>query len=331
MGGVASRLAFLQPNFLPGSVRTIITFSTPHAIPPVSFDASLERVYSDVNDYWRQAYLRNDSDLAEVLLVSIAGGTADTTVASDYSAISSFAPASNGFTVFTTSIPTLFSPVDHLAMVWCDQLRKRVIHALFDCMDGSIVTKSRSIAERSGATRAHLLNGLAEQKSARSAGRQSRTVQASSVILATSATISLHDRWEAGLYGVQLTQGSDISIWTDFDVDALELYSCKSAHGDYTCMTIGSPAFITPDWATQSGSEQIVGKVARMAIEDADILLVEVPKGSSGFLFAGKDWDHLGTEASILGKGQGTLPCSCLSMLCLRNRTEGFLDSSTQR
>jgi hypothetical protein len=68
-----------------------------------------------------------------------------------------------------------------------------------------------------------------------------------------------------------------------------------------------------------------------MAIEDADILLVEVPKGSSGFLFAGKDWDHLGTEASILGKGQGTLPCSCLSMLCLRNRTEGFLDSSTQR
>lgn len=289
MGGIASRLAFLQPDFKPESVKTIVTFSTPHAVPPVSFDSSLEQVYTDINDYWRTELFRNNSILADVLLVSIAGGTADTTVASDYSAISSFTPASNGFTVFTTSVPSLFSPVDHLAMVWCDQLRKRVIQAIFNGLDGSKPTKSRSLVERLSAMELELVNGLVNPTPAHTNREKLVHVASFSVMLLESSYIRLEGQYKAGWYALQSPAGEDteVSIWTSLGPSQLQFMSCEAIEEGYNCKTIDSITFVSPEWATASGSVAMQGVAARFKMLQGRYLLIAVPDGAAGFFFAG--------------------------------------------
>ena len=82
MGGIVARLAQRLPNYVPRSIDTIITLSTPHAYPPVPFDRSVERVYNAVNDKWS---LRDEE---EPLLLSVAGGILDTQLSSDASSLS---------------------------------------------------------------------------------------------------------------------------------------------------------------------------------------------------------------------------------------------------
>lgn len=289
MGGIASRLAFLQPDFKPGSVKTIVTFSTPHAVPPVSFDSSLEQVYTDINEHWRTELSRNNSNLADVLLISIAGGTADTTVASDYSAISSFTPVSNGFTVFTTSVPTLFSPVDHLAMVWCDQLRKRVIQALFKGIDGSKPTKSRSLDERLSAMKFELVNGLVDTALPLTTKDKLVHIASSSIISFESSYIRLEGHWKGGWYALRAPVGTDseVAIWTSLTSSQLDLLSCEAVNDDYECETIEGVTFVSPGWASTSGSVAMQGVVAQFKMPHGRILLINVPEGAAGFLFAG--------------------------------------------
>lgn len=160
MGGIAARFMFLQKNFNPGSVKTLVTLSTPHAIPPATFDRGVETIYREINSYWRMAYATMSSPLNDTLFVSIAGGIADTMISSDYADISSLVPPTNGFSVITTSVPTLFSPVDHLAMMWCDQLRQRIISALIQGTDARRNDRARPLTERLSAFQGNLLTGL---------------------------------------------------------------------------------------------------------------------------------------------------------------------------
>ena len=132
MGGIVARLAIIDSAMQSDRVKTIITLSTPHSVPPVSIDRGMERIYSTINGYWREQYARpvGENALAEMLLVSIAGGTADIMIPSDYTAVDSFAPPTHGFTTFTMSLPSLLSAVDHQAMAWCDQLRRAIVWSL---------------------------------------------------------------------------------------------------------------------------------------------------------------------------------------------------------
>jgi hypothetical protein len=68
-----------------------------------------------------------------------------------------------------------------------------------------------------------------------------------------------------------------------------------------------------------------------MAVEDADILLIEITEGNSGFFFAGKGRDHPGTEPSLAGKIKLHQDAHVWLMLCPRTRIKGLLDSSSQR
>ncbi|EOD49819.1 putative gpi inositol-deacylase protein [Neofusicoccum parvum UCRNP2] len=134
MGGIVARTMLTMSNYQANSVNTIITLSAPHARPPVSFDSDIVSTYKTINDYWRQAYSQrwaNDNPLWHVTLISIAGGGLDNVVPSDYASISSLVPETHGFTVFTASIPHVWTGMDHLAITWCDQFRKSVIRALF--------------------------------------------------------------------------------------------------------------------------------------------------------------------------------------------------------
>ncbi|KNG46791.1 gpi inositol-deacylase [Stemphylium lycopersici] len=163
MGGVVARTMLTMPNYQANSINTIITLAAPHARPPVSFDGDIVRTYKRVNDYWRHAYSQKwaiDNPLWHVTLISIAGGSLDTMISSDYTSIQSLVPETHGFTVFSTSMPNVWTGIDHLAITWCDQHRKAVVRALYDVIDVARATQTVPRAERMRGFKKWFLTGL---------------------------------------------------------------------------------------------------------------------------------------------------------------------------
>jgi glycosylphosphatidylinositol deacylase len=163
MGGVVARTMLTMPNYQANSINTIVTLAAPHARPPVSFDGDIVRTYKGVNDYWRHAYSQKwaiDNPLWHVTLISIAGGGLDTMISSDYASIESLVPETHGFTVFSSSMPNVWTGIDHLAITWCDQHRKAVVRALYDVIDVSRATQTVPRAERMRGFKRWFLTGL---------------------------------------------------------------------------------------------------------------------------------------------------------------------------
>ena len=163
MGGIVARTMLVMPNYQSNSINTIITMSAPHARPPVSFDAEIVRTYKQINDYWRQAYSQkwaNNNPLWHVTLISIAGGGLDTVVPSDYASLESLVPDTHGFTVFTSSVPTVWTGMDHQAILWCDQFRKVVVRSLYDVIDVNRPAQTKPRAERMRSFKKWFLTGM---------------------------------------------------------------------------------------------------------------------------------------------------------------------------
>lgn len=163
MGGIVARTVLTMSNYQANSVNTIITMSTPHARAPVSFDSDLVHTYKQINDYWREAYSQkwaNNNPLWHVTLISIAGGGQDTIVPSDYTSLSSLVPDTHGFTVFTSSIPNVWTGMDHLSITWCNQFRKIIVQSLFDAMDVRRSSQTRPRAERMRIFKKWYLTGM---------------------------------------------------------------------------------------------------------------------------------------------------------------------------
>ncbi|KAJ9105254.1 hypothetical protein QFC21_001620 [Naganishia friedmannii] len=145
MGGIVARHAVTRLK--DPSVSAIITMSTPHLIPPVTFERGMQDVYDHMDAFWKAGQLARSSKKGHPLpvLVSICGGTADTQISSDSCALEpqtierAATPASPGnstdrgtFAVFTTGMEGIWTGVDHQAMVWCDQVRRMVATTLLD-------------------------------------------------------------------------------------------------------------------------------------------------------------------------------------------------------
>lgn len=163
MGGIVARTMLIMPNYQSNSINTIITMSAPHARPPVSFDGQIVKLYKDINDYWRHAYSQkwaNNNPLWHVTLVSIAGGGLDTVVPSDYASVESLVPDTHGFTVFTSTIPTVWTSMDHQAILWCDQFRKVVARSLYAVVDVKRATQTKPRAERMRVFKKWFLTGM---------------------------------------------------------------------------------------------------------------------------------------------------------------------------
>ncbi|KAI1425271.1 PGAP1-like protein-domain-containing protein [Xylaria sp. FL1777] len=163
MGGIVARAAFVMPNFQAHSINTIVTMSAPHARPPVTFDPLIVKIYQDINDHWRHSYSRKsatENSLSHVTLVSIAGGGLDTVVPSDYASLESIVPETHGFTVFTSTIPTVWTSMDHQAITWCDQFRKVIVKALYDIVDSRDKSQTKTRAERIKHFKRRFLTGL---------------------------------------------------------------------------------------------------------------------------------------------------------------------------
>ncbi|KPI43387.1 GPI inositol-deacylase [Cyphellophora attinorum] len=163
MGGIVARTVLVTSKYQANSVNTIITMSTPHARPPVAFDADMVSLYDKINNYWRASYLQDEdgmNPLAQTTLISIAGGGRDTTVPSDYTSVSSLLPESHGFTVFTSGIPGVWTSMDHLAITWADEMRKSIIKCMYDISDVRKPGQTIPREERMRVFRNHFLTGL---------------------------------------------------------------------------------------------------------------------------------------------------------------------------
>ncbi|KAG0027331.1 GPI inositol deacylase [Podila clonocystis] len=97
---------------------TIVTVATPHAVPPVALDYEATHIYDTITSFWTKGYSGEGAMLRNVTLVSIMGGTLDTTVNGDSANIHSIIPQSHGFTVFTSNIPHAWVGCDHLSILW---------------------------------------------------------------------------------------------------------------------------------------------------------------------------------------------------------------------
>ncbi|KAJ9654062.1 GPI inositol deacylase [Neophaeococcomyces mojaviensis] len=163
MGGIVARTVLVNTKYQANSVNTIITMSTPHARPPVSFDADIVSLYEQINTYWRDAYTQrwsSNNPLWQTTLISIAGGGRDTTVPSDYTSVSSLVPESHGFTVFTSTVPNVWTSMDHLAITWADQIRKAIVKSLYEVVDVRRAAQTKSRAARMRTFRKWFLTGL---------------------------------------------------------------------------------------------------------------------------------------------------------------------------
>ncbi|KAI0132351.1 GPI inositol-deacylase-like protein [Xylariales sp. AK1849] len=163
MGGIVARTMLIMPNYQSNSINTILTMSAPHARPPVSFDSQIVKIYDDINGFWRRSYSQkwaSNNPLWHVTLVSIAGGGLDTVVPSDYASVESIAPETHGFSVFTSTIPTVWTSMDHAAILWCDQFRKVIARALYDIVDSGRASQTKPRAERMRVFKKWLLTGM---------------------------------------------------------------------------------------------------------------------------------------------------------------------------
>lgn len=170
MGGVVSRVMVSLPNYNPDSINTIITLASPHAAAPLTFDGDILKIYSAVDRFWIQGYDNEETDntiakiakerLSNISVISITGGLLDTILPADYTTLGYLVPPTNGFTVYTTGIPGVWTPIDHLAIVWCAQLRRQVLKALLEIADFESPDKTYSLDKRMKVLRKNFLSGF---------------------------------------------------------------------------------------------------------------------------------------------------------------------------
>ncbi|KAG0205911.1 GPI inositol deacylase [Mortierella sp. GBA30] len=163
MGGVVARSLFTMKNYRPGTVNTILTAATPHMVPPVTLDFEISNIYATIEDFWSRGFIGPEAPLHNVSLVSIAGGTLDIVVNGDSGNIHNLVPQSNGFTVFTSSIPHAWIGSDHVSILWCNQIATVIGRALIDVVDPRYDQQVKPLEERLRIFRNHFLTGIDDE------------------------------------------------------------------------------------------------------------------------------------------------------------------------
>lgn len=135
MGGIVARLMPTLANYQPHSINTILTLASPHAKAPIVLDPKIARIY--------QSAIHPIAP--NITIMSLAGGTSDSIVNSD---AASLASDPGGLTAFTTSIPQVWTTCDHMAILWCNQLVKRVAKALVEITNKNDISGTRPFDDR---------------------------------------------------------------------------------------------------------------------------------------------------------------------------------------
>lgn len=164
MGGIVARVMPTLQSYSPGSISSIVTLSSPHSAAPLTFDADVLKIYLAIDRFWYQAFNEFGSGpyklISNVTLISITGGASDSVLPADYTALGYLLRSSHGFTVYTTGIPGVWTPMDHLAIVWCRQLRRSILKALLEAVDFSSPQRVHSVERQMAVFRKNLLSGF---------------------------------------------------------------------------------------------------------------------------------------------------------------------------
>lgn len=164
MGGIVARVLPTLGNYIPGSINTIVSLASPHSVPPLTFDGDILQLYLTIDSYWYRAF--NDETfshygaLNDISLISITGGLADSVLPADYTTLGYLIPPTNGFTAYTTGIPGVWTPMDHLAIVWCRQLRRTILKALLEVVDFTSPSRAYSLEKRMAIFKKNFLSGF---------------------------------------------------------------------------------------------------------------------------------------------------------------------------
>ncbi|RKP31815.1 PGAP1-domain-containing protein [Metschnikowia bicuspidata] len=154
MGGIVARVMLTLDSYMPDSINTIVTLASPHSASPLTFDGDILKVYLAADRFWFDGFnvnLLNEEAkrrLQDVALISITGGALDSVLPADYTTLGFLVPPSNGFTVYTSGIPEVWTAMDHLAIVWCNQLRRRVLMALMETVNASAPERTYPLQTR---------------------------------------------------------------------------------------------------------------------------------------------------------------------------------------
>ncbi len=164
MGGVVAMGAAGHSKLRGGAISTVITLATPH-FPAVLPDVAMAQRYAFVEQAFRRGAFAN------VSLVSIGGGGRDVQIPSRLAVPSALAAPDRTLYVDTKSMPRTHLETDHVCIVWCNQVVKAVVGALFNMIDpktnmiyDSAVARTKAMAKRlSGLVEMSLLS-LGEKK-----------------------------------------------------------------------------------------------------------------------------------------------------------------------
>ncbi|KAJ3331537.1 GPI inositol deacylase [Blyttiomyces sp. JEL0837] len=125
MGGIVARTIYALPSYQNRTVNTIITLATPHFAPPMPADKSMCQLFSGIDKFWKSHIGKVGSALANVVLISIAGGNRDTLIQSNYAEVDRFLPSTNGFAVYST-IESLYRILDSRADMRTGSVSSRI-------------------------------------------------------------------------------------------------------------------------------------------------------------------------------------------------------------
>eukprot|EP00658_Telonema_sp_P-2_P016429 TRINITY_DN16374_c0_g2_i1.p1 TRINITY_DN16374_c0_g2~~TRINITY_DN16374_c0_g2_i1.p1 ORF type:complete len:525 (-),score=43.72 TRINITY_DN16374_c0_g2_i1:1187-2761(-) len=119
MGGVVAQAAFLMDGFESSAIPFILTLGTPHRAAPFPLNTEMSELYHALH----KARTEPNGKLTKVAVISITGGERDVMIRSDLSRLEpEMIEQGRGLFVRTVQIPGLLHPVDHVCLVWCEQL-----------------------------------------------------------------------------------------------------------------------------------------------------------------------------------------------------------------
>lgn len=129
MGGIVAHLVIAlnsHNGWNVSDIAAIITMSTPHSLAPARVDTRIEQIYRAIS-HWERS-----REHEEVPVLSICGGSTDSQIPSETCTLRQIPTESQSHhrrTVYTTSVPGVWTGVGHREIVWCHQVRWRVAGA----------------------------------------------------------------------------------------------------------------------------------------------------------------------------------------------------------
>ncbi|KAI9301282.1 PGAP1-like protein-domain-containing protein [Cunninghamella echinulata] len=220
MGGIVAKIMPTLPNYKKGSINTIFTLATPHSLPPILLDSTMDTLY--------KSYLLNSPN--DIAVISIAGGTLDTIINSDAVVL----PNNNYSTtlsIFSTAIPDVWTGCDHMAILWCNQLVRRVAAALVDITDVRLPGQTLPLNQRMDMFKKILL-----QVNPTLISTEKKKVKKSShqIDINEQHIIQPNDGQQMKYYFNKDGKNSnDFGILTNLqDVDILKIYLCHESNNE---------------------------------------------------------------------------------------------------